>query len=78
VRKLRILWDWLLPGLIYLDPMVASAVGEALVENQASDAGVRRLALVSETPMRRRAAAQLVVASTGSSNIGPDSGRARL
>lgn len=46
MRKLRRLWDWLLPGLIYLDPMVASAFGQVLVENRASHANVRRLALV--------------------------------
>jgi hypothetical protein len=25
MRKLRRLWDWLLPGLIYLDPMVLAS-----------------------------------------------------
>jgi hypothetical protein len=77
VGNLRLLWDWLLPGLIYIDPMVACAVAQAPVDNQASHASVRRLALVSEAPIRRRAAAQLLLASTPSSDIGPGSGRAR-
>ena len=78
MRKLRRLWDWLLPGLIYLDPMVASAFGQALVENQASHASVRRLASVSEAPLQRRARAQPMLASTRSSEVSRGSGRVRL
>lgn len=56
--KLRRLWDWLLPGLIYLDPTVASAaIGHQAVEDQASPASVRRLVLVSDAAIQRRAAA---------------------
>ena len=58
MRNLKRLWDWLVPGLIYLDPMAASAVGQAPVENQASHASVRRVALVSEAPIQGRAVPQ--------------------
>lgn len=78
MRKLKRLWDWLLPGLIYLDPMVATGFAQTLVENQASGASVRRLALVYEAPLQRRAGAQLMLASTRSSDVSPGSGRARL
>ena len=76
--KLKRFWGWLLPELIYLDPMVASAFGQALVENQGSHGSVRRLASVSEAPLQRRAAAQLMLASIGSSELSRGSGRARL
>jgi hypothetical protein len=48
VSKLGRLWDWLLPGLIYLDPMVATAYGLALVEDQTSQATAMRRAPVSD------------------------------
>ena len=78
MRTLRRLWDWLLPGLIYLDPMVASAFGEALVENHASHSGVRRSALVSDPRIQRRAAVHLMLASSRSSDVSPDSGKTWL
>lgn len=78
MRKLRRLRDWLLPELIYLDPMVASAVGQALVENRASHASVRRLGLVPEVPSPRRAPAQLMLATATNFDVRPGSGLVRL
>ena len=50
MSKLGRLWDWLLPGLINLDPMVASAYGLALVEDQASHANAAWHAPVADAP----------------------------
>lgn len=75
--KLRRLWDWFLPGLICLDPMMACAIGQA-VENQASHASVRGLVMVSDAPIQRRAAAHVMFGSARSSDVNPRSGRGRL
>jgi hypothetical protein len=48
VSKLGRLWDWLLPGLIYLDPMVATAYGLALLEDQPTQANAVRRTPVSD------------------------------
>lgn len=48
--KLGRWWDWLLPGLINLDPTLASAYRLALVEDQASLANAVRHAQVSDAP----------------------------
>jgi hypothetical protein len=50
VSKLRRLWDGVLPGLIYLDPMVTSAYGVALIEDQDGHANAVRHAPVSYAP----------------------------
>ena len=78
MRTLRRLWDWLLPGLIYLDPMVATGFAQSLAENQASHASVRRLAVVSEAPIQRRVAERLMLASTRISDVSPGAGPVRL
>jgi hypothetical protein len=52
VSKLSRLWDWLLPGLIYLDPMVATACFQAVIKDETSNKGsasARRPVLVSES-----------------------------
>jgi hypothetical protein len=50
MSKLGRLWDWILPGLIHLDPMVATAYGLALVEDQPSQSSAIRRAPVSDAP----------------------------
>jgi len=54
VSKLARWCDWLLPELINLDPMAASAYGLVLVDGQASSATTLRLAPVSTAPRSLR------------------------
>ncbi|HEV2034354.1 MAG TPA: hypothetical protein VGU71_09165 [Candidatus Dormibacteraeota bacterium] len=55
MSKLGRLWNWLLPGLIYLSPIGAIAYDNAATENEAPDYESKRAgrrALVSDAPRR--------------------------
>jgi hypothetical protein len=47
VSNLGRLWDWLLPGLIYLDPMVATAYYQAVAQDETLQSNARGRAPVS-------------------------------